>query len=134
MSASFKSWRRRTGCVLLLASLVPTSLWVRSAGMADIPMFAIGHEQYMAFSCNGTVEWFSWKISPSVGPQFDLESFPLSDSSFGWKTLRLHGVRRMHQRFTVTYWSVALPLTLLSAILILLPVKQPEGTKSPPTD
>ena len=119
MREFFNGWRRKVGCVLLVMALAVTGAWIRSVVVADTFLFAIGNQQYMAFSCDGTVEWFSWPVAPSVGPQFITRSVSLFDAKFGWETLGLHGARLHHHDSTIEYWMLSPPLTLLSAYLIL---------------
>ena len=144
MGDFFKGWRRKAGLVTLAMALLLTVAWMRSYGVRDeisIP----GHQYGQSIeSFGGGVCWQRW--SNSSGPLDDLSielksykdvptaSYPWEDlevewrrdwagfrfgaATFTWKLSNQTFSDRM-ELWTVPYWSLVLPLTLLSAWLIL---------------
>ena len=128
MREFFKGWRRKTGCVTLLLAMVLTTFWVRSLGR---PLLAqIGYGRFhLLHSTEGRIDWMSW-IQPGSEPQVAmvvLSSVPAEDLA---KILELIGADLRNSNVelreaSIPYWSLAIPLTLLSAWLLLSKPRQP---------
>lgn len=130
MSEFFRGWRRKVGCVTLILAVAATTSWMRSMILADTLMFGVGNEQYMVFSSDGMLSWYSWRFAtsdrPSVGTQFVAKSIRLSDPSFFVATSYQRACH-LSRRWTIPYRVFAISLTLLSAYLILWkPCPKPE--------
>ena len=106
MGELFKGWRRKAGLVMLALAMLLMVGWMRSAVIQDL--LRISHVDFESF--NGCISWLrldqgtfrhlvGWRSHPR-DVAFSLREF---DSSC-WR---------------VPYWSLVLPLTLLSAWLIL---------------
>jgi hypothetical protein len=146
-------WRRKTGCILLMAALALMAGWVRSKYLFDVCNCPMGQNYAVALtswqeSFAIRVGWdkddpwndYCWdtRDHDNWGYVNDPESTcyrfkqPIPDGSGCFVTWYLLsdgagiGVTPLHQRSyckmvfaIVPYWSVILPLTLLSAYLIL---------------
>lgn len=146
-------WRRKAGCILLMAALALTAGWVRSKYLFDMCNCPMGQNYAIAMT--------SWKEAFAIrvgwdkddpwneliwdtrdfdawgyvdNPQSSNYRFnrPIPDGSGCFVTWYLMGdgagvgLSPSHQRSycrmvfaIIPYWSVTLPLTLLSAYLIL---------------
>ena len=141
-------WRRKAGCVTLVIACVLCGMWVRSLGVSDFVEFngrpwrycvhsVIGNirlirttpfteypffdfiteearnEFHVTILDNGTME-----LAPSRGVtfewQFDWRGFHLSDGTFDRNSVPFR-----IQECVIPYWYLTIPLTLLSAYLIL---------------
>lgn len=116
----FDGWRRKTGCVTLMMALLLMALWVRSDLLVD-HVFVRGN----VFSSNGGClvwDWQSWGL-----PEANITAWQTDKASpfdEDWYVGR-NGVR-------FPYWAVVVPLTILSADLIL---RKPATAKpTAPTD
>ena len=116
MGEFFKGWRRKAGLGTLAMACVLAVGWMRSYTVAeDAAWFSIGSQQQLMVSFAGRVRWESYPVSGEAawtvrsynksGPIFSEDRLVLAGSSLsGW---------------VIPYWSLILPLTLLSAWLIL---------------
>ncbi len=111
MGEFFKGWRRKAGLVTLAMALLLTVAWMRSCVTSDV---IISHSQMPSTSfesCDGGLCCFQW-----------------TDTS----TAAQHRTSRQTLYF-IPYWSLVLPLTLLSAWLLLVkPRKAKAATGSTP--
>lgn len=128
----FKGWKRKTGAVTLAVACVFMVGWVRSEFVQDFLKIRHGNDATELGSTNGRLYWFcAW----------DTEDNPFQrDFNFAWdndgpiaadhKTIlqfavfdfqdRILSHGRLRIRYLSTpYWSIVLPLTLLSAWLLL---------------
>ena len=151
MGDYFKPWRRKIGVMTLLIACVLAAGWVKSAAFNDLIIFPIGQDlRFGVVSNRGRIAlvrhdwhenaptlrtyWFSASFAEHPDAVFILDHEELQ-----W-LLRLgaFGIRqRLTSSFTVSliqlpYWSIVIPLTLLSAWLLLskprtktTPEKQP---------
>ena len=121
MGEFFRGWRRKVGCVTLLMACVFMSAWVRSMMIGDfLHRTGTGNGFIEAESSNGFLIWWS-----SSKPLFTKQPPPLcwvtgnlSNSlkiQEQWPLIRQFGNRSF---VAVPYWSVVIPLTLLSAYLL----------------
>ncbi|MDB5344383.1 MAG: hypothetical protein JWP89_2760 [Schlesneria sp.] len=124
----FHGWRRKVGCVLLVVTCALAALWVRSLTVCDAIEFDFSDAQHTLFSCRGRGHWLRRDNcsgpSPRVWSEADLE---LAQARFAIKSLKLNRLPDPVE-FRVGYCAIVMPLTLISAILILWPKrKQPSG-------
>jgi hypothetical protein len=116
MREFFHGWRRKIGCLALVMACIVSVLWVRSLLIEDVVVFFNGFRHQTVDSLNGDVYWDSqieWTFDPGWFTWFtyDLRDPRLLEASLAsWE-----GGESMR----IPYWSVAVPLTLLSAYLIL---------------
>jgi len=112
MGDFFRPWRRKAGCVLLVMALPLMALWVRSDILFD-QIFVRGN---LLLSNSGCIVW-NWQ--GWGGPDSHIThwySDTASPFSEDWY-IGADGVR-------LPYWSIIIPLTLLSAVLILWPQRK----------
>ena len=124
MRAFFKGWRRKVGCVTLVMACVLATGWVRSCVATDCVELQTGQRFFGIGSC---CEYLilvkcseSRGFQPFVNWEFDgIEPVEHDDSSgrmiYTWVTPH----RTPNECSLIPYWSLVLPLTLLSAYLIL---------------
>ena len=141
MGEFFKGWRRKVGCVTLVMACVVTLMWMRSLDIEDslTESKELG-TTYFVGSRNQQLLWAKqegvfWKAK-GVWEEHKLGSSPFvsvqdyqSQSRKNWCGFRFEvGESEMRGPIVgkvrlvivaIPYWSLVLPLTLLSAYLIL---------------
>jgi hypothetical protein len=117
----FRGWRRKAGLMTLAMALLLMVAWTRSYSVYSMLGFAVGGRQFMVQAGTGYVRWSGWSSRTAE---------PLISA---WQTLTLN---EDHERalivrqlaidgsedsvsWLIPYWSLVLPLTLLSAWLLL---------------
>jgi hypothetical protein len=114
------SWNRQAGCVTLVMALAVTGTWVRSLCCYDHVDFAIGDRQHIIYSLNGAISWWSWDLTGDRatrrtngwGSMFIPEGGGFSGTTLTPKQFRPASV-------SLDYWTIAIPLTIASALLLL---------------
>jgi hypothetical protein len=137
--AFFKGWRRKVGCVTLMVSLALVGAWIRSSRVFDHISFAIGNRQYEIRSIGNHVWWRSWepvRLKPDWSSSSLLSKERVTDLSAkvdGEYRMMRGLVRLRFALWNADYWSITMPLTLLSAYLILWkPRKKPNAQQIDP--
>lgn len=135
----FHGWRRKTGAVTLVMALAFVGGWIRSLAVTDSWQFPVRNRWHVGFVSHGGRFSCGWT---------DLKR-PMS---YDWRIVERRGpiairVRGLYFDFTdgnapipngipsqriIPYWSMALPLTLLSAYLLLVPSTKRPRTASQP--
>ena len=142
MTEYFEPIRRRMGLVMLVLACLFTAGWVRSEWMEDSFEFRIGRYTALEFrSVAGKLRWIledcsnvarAWQPQPWHSRSRNFDYYPKS-TIWEWPIracLVYEGnsadtvARSRHLH--VTYWSVVIPLTLLSSWLLLSKMRQPE--------
>jgi len=151
MSEFFHGWRRKAGCVLLVMALVFMGGWIRSRIIEDRVEYStredttdiwissdnefgvirhfVDQEKYSKINPDETItlgpSYPTWSTAPSGTAEFS--------SLNGRRRWLGIGIADMetddgsgYMCVTACYWSIALPLTLLSAYLLLWPGKRSE--------
>lgn len=115
MSDFFHGWRWKAGCVLLVMACVFVGGWVRSQELDDsFELLGEIHITIMFESRNGRIELYS-VATEALNPV-------------------IHGGRDFRiDDWTLSYWSIVIPLTALSAYLILWPERR-KGAALPTGD
>ena len=111
MGEFFKGWRCKAGLVTLAMALLLTVAWTRSYVTADAIKFGFIGQQHIAISLDGQLAWESY---PGYGRlQYERRQHRVTGNV---------SVRAVIDQMSckAPYWSVVLPLTLLSAWLILV--------------
>ena len=118
MREILKGWRRKAGVVTLAMACALMSLWFRSQSRYDMIAFSttfVGHHGQELESVNGCLTWS--RRRQTMTDTFEYDSGLLSPTSgavgFG------DGIEDAGQSWFVPYLAVAVPMTLLSAFLIL---------------
>jgi hypothetical protein len=127
MQAFLHGWRRKGGVVLLVMACLATGLWVRTLFFADQFCFVIGDRKHYFNSGQSGLSWLSVDRSLVVEwhmviPAEDFETRhldrPLTESLNEVLTILTDRGINPACRYLL-YWWLVLPLTLLSAYLIL---------------
>ena len=113
MGEFFNGWRRKVGLVTLVIACLLATGWVRSCRYYDLIWIQDQNASYFVYSMDGTVS--VWWLS---GRRFV--------SSFGWVSSEITNWEERGGH--VSYWSLVLPLTLLSAWLILIKPRKAKGS------
>ena len=137
MSDFFHGWRRKTGCVTLAMACVFMGLWFRShyiedwlvipirsaptellsrpSGIAVVTVNGMPPEEYPA--------QFHWDTQPLDKLALEDPFGSLGTVEWRWDFGGFHfssdGQSVITRWYVVPYWSIVLPLTLLSAFLLL---------------
>ena len=145
MHEFFQGWRRKAGLATLVMALVLTVAWMRSFVITDDLYLEFGKATHRVHSLHGCLCWimgngqqspmsFQWSSGPP-----NPHSEPWDDIGYYKGTWRLAGVTigtgQMQLDFgwskvnvvVAPYWSLVLPLTLLSAWLILRKTRKATG-------
>jgi hypothetical protein len=134
MKEFFRGWRRKARCVALVFSVTLTAVWFRSYWIRDEVIFPQSnsvhaldsshgglqwewHRPFLGYDCQRSIYWTSRQVD-----KFD-DSIPLvlsddtywSGAGFSYHVPQ-HGTSAT---WRAPFWSLVLPLTLVSAYLIL---------------
>jgi hypothetical protein len=132
MGDYFKPWRRKIGVVTLVMACVFTAAWVRSQTLRD--RISLGKHSVQSYS--GGVAWMQYTrfIQATLSIDTDLVEHYRNDEAKIDKQLRWWrcGFENYEQEYhiatmgtgvvlvwRVLYWPIVIPLTLLSAFLLL---------------
>ena len=130
MREFFEGWRRKVGCVTLVMACVFAAGWVRSFRVEDGISFPTGDPNIGALvSVNGEIGLIQWYDDDNLWPDGAVPQVastpfpPATPTSLGtwiWCCCGL-GVKGWleHRYYVISYWSIVIPLTLLSAYLLL---------------
>lgn len=150
MNSYFKPFRRKLGVIAVVMGCVFAAGWVRSLSRYDHYMFPGKQTNDWLVSNRQQIGWMRWrldsgKLMSNVGYASGWTSTPvgsvhpeMSEEGPRWQLigfdyqhgdlpmgLRSSPVYVIHQiRIRVPYWSVVMPLTLLSAYLLLSSASQ----------
>ena len=124
MSTFFDGWRRKAGCVLLVLACVFMAGWIRSRMIGDAIMFPVGRRQNAIVALNGTVHWWAVTNGPADWG-FDSSDRPVDELTDEIHELQIQLEPFQFRDWCVSYWSITVPLTLLSAYLILWKPRKP---------
>ncbi len=146
MREVFHGWRRKLGCVTLVMALVVYGAWMRSRVRHDLVILPWGSDIYCIESMWGQIDlgrvtvqnnrmrasWKSDEITQANWRWVDEQGNPravdylteVDEVEWRWDWVGFHfgaGHTSQHRTedYLFPYWSVAIPLTLLSAYLIL---------------
>jgi hypothetical protein len=128
MREFFNGWRRKTGCVTLVLVCVLLGAWARSYSVFDSMQFSGISHQYCVLSSEGEFQWWSWRRSDGEdsGPSSRTDAqlvadgdLEVADDNIAAPQQIVSSSPRGFQKRVVHYRLVAIPLTLLSAYLIL---------------
>ena len=149
MGACFRGWRRKIGCITLLMAFGFMVGWVRSQTIGDGIHFNSADKSWTYFllasadssitiiveRCPSEMVYPEWISSELNAPEvIDSEKF---EDSFKWHWRFCGfgcGVEEGNQnskwtRTVIPYWSIVIPMTLLSAFLLLSKPRKSTQTK-----
>jgi len=135
MREFFRGWRRKTGCVTLLVACLLTGGWVRSLTRHDGINYRTGQQSdqrlisfqsavhwcWLEGSADlhlfPTIDWYSFPHATNLMVNHPQRTWRWSYAGFGMHDFTYAG----NATFTVLvipYWSIVLPLIVLSAWLL----------------
>ncbi len=156
MGEFFKGWRRKAGLVTLAIGCLLAVAWMRSYMTKDeVAIPALGR-QHVIFSTEGALFWMAWEEKsprfrwmsqpiPAAGPHDvytrDLPfSILLGDTITALRIVLDEKDRLLDEsdlsppafsRWGIRHWLLVIPLTLLSAWLILVKARNEKRTQNP---
>jgi len=144
MGEFFQEWQRKAGCVTLLMTLALMGAWIRSLLVEDLVLRGGQSDTYFT-SGNGSIQWdqitltsgkpinlepnLRWEIRRL--PDHDGVTLPIKESRVLWRRIGFGfqvavaeypdsaGNQIRRGQWAISYWAITVPLTLLSAYLIL---------------
>ena len=149
MRELFKGWRRKMGFVMLGLACVFAAGWVRSQQIFDASVRNFGGYRYMVTSFDGMIDigrtseidglpsviWNSGKLSQLSGFEVDdngarrpFDPWKSIEVDWKWDCGRFHiGAGKLKWRTgtlqvetcIIPYWSIVIPLTLISFLLLI---------------
>ena len=137
MGEFFKGWRRKAGLVTLVMACLLMVAWMRSYGRYDEVRFSL----HSISSDGGALLW--GRHVPATGRRHILDTSENAHvAAFVWyrdwggfrsehRIFTQPNVFSEHNSWTIPYWSLVLPLTLLSAWLILVTPRNEKRTQAP---
>lgn len=123
MREFFQGWRRRVGCITLLMAIALMAGWMRSRLVEDVAACSILDNRHVFATYPDQIVWWTWNESATR----DI-SFPINWSEIDWylqppDIIRAYEIKwsapNLIWHWEVPYWSLTVPLTLLSAWLLL---------------
>jgi hypothetical protein len=147
----FRGRRRMAGVVLLVVALGLMGAWIRSKSSDDALRFTAFARRNLVRSERDQITWWAWDVmdgdqslpswsrqplwqppNTEIAPGFfngsPFRAFPHHDYLDAW--LFSSAVDRRVGEWKVAYWVLVLPLTVLSASLILWPQRTPPHAAS----
>lgn len=106
----FRIGRQKAGIVLLVMAIGLVGMWARSLNTVDACTFVIAYRQQFVFSTHGRIVWLTWSPEmpqlPTLWNSYDIDTDD-DDSTPD------------EADWSISHWGLAVPLTLLSAYLLL---------------
>lgn len=140
MREFFYGWRRKVGCVMLVMALATAGMWMRSFLVLDsfgydtsapaLPIWFCSNDGTLIIITEIPIGWDTFEPSLSMWETEEPKSwnkfFP-SDIKWSFQWCGFGYARAEFQFLTFPYWSMTIPLTLLSTYLLLwMPRKKPK--------
>ena len=126
MREIFNGWRRKVGFVLLMMACMLMGAWIRSYSFEDSIRIIRGSKCHLINSDQSELAWLSFTDSGS-------------NNFYGWESRKYStdGLANLATQWpydtkswVVRYWQILLPLTLLSACLLLWKPRKRESVQS----
>jgi hypothetical protein len=117
MYTFFHGWRRKAGVVSLLIAIAMIGGWIRSRFILDCVQLRDRDSMHQLDSFCGCVRWLRFDLVPQArrnnlaSPFWASRPIDIRQGQVGF--------RWDQDNWAVPFWSITLPLTLLSAYLIL---------------
>jgi hypothetical protein len=131
MYTFFHGWRRKVGLVTLVMACLAAAMWVRSLRIEDFVDFAINLEEQRIVSSRGEIFWWAW-TSGSREASETMDGILWNTEFNGELDMVNASVGFVRRRWRIAYWHATIPLTLLSAYLILWKPRKQQPTASNP--
>jgi hypothetical protein len=154
MWSYFRGWKHKLGVVMLLMACVSVGAWIRSLTDLDALIRLNAHDTHVVLSAEGTFNWE--RMSPIVTPRasrwmyrhdssninegFDVPmgflglGFDFRTQSDLVTTAGTAPYILESETWQIPYWSIVIPLTLISAWCLLTKPRTKPATKPEPAD
>jgi hypothetical protein len=120
MHTFFHGWRRKVGIVSLVMACGLTSAWMRSQFFRDVFCWSIGHEAEVIISDDGILSWWRLSLQHPLPQRWNPGFVNRGrDGSYYFRARDWYVELGESDSLSVPYWHSVIPLTLLSAYLIL---------------
>lgn len=131
----FKGWRRKAGVLTLLIACGMCCLWMRSFRLVDIVAFGKHRSANSIRSNQGTIGWHRDIVNIFYGDRQEGSNRIEYKHLVRWHQMSFprYDVHRKSEiqfsgesvaQFQIPYWSIVMPLTLLSAYLLIVRPKE----------
>lgn len=146
MREFFRGWRRKVGCVTLVMALALTGAWIRSSLVQDEIYLLRPERVYAIQSSVGGIQWenhspsfvfpgggsFHWISRTMVYPSERHWRSHVLEENVCWdcagfvyyKAIDSTPLSRTVEIWRGPYWSLVVPLTMLSSYLLLCPPRK----------
>jgi hypothetical protein len=142
MREFFRGWRRKVGCVTLAMACVFAAGWVRCHYASDVIEFTVAETLHSFMSGKSGIVWYSQ--DGSIDRSGDEPLYIMLGTAAEWGIARRSGdwmfagfdcrVRKHDGWWTLPFWSIVIPFTLISAWCLLTKPRAKHATKSEPAD
>jgi len=140
MGEFFKGWRRKMGVLTLVMACVFAAGWVRSQETADSIYIVVCHREYCFSSETGQLGISEFDDEPDYPWEYPLirssvarHDVDIPQQPFFFKYVRDEGMYSPpFSGIRVSYSPIVLPLTLLSAYLLLVKPRHPTTSVTQP--
>lgn len=147
MREFFRGWKRKVGCLTLVLALVLMCAWLRSGFEFDEYSYYSDNGMHKLFATEGRLGLFSYitrtnkefiyvlSVDPDdVSVDVSIGKTP-SQIAQRWEIIGFHfqagqaGDEMRYAVYTIPYWSITIPLTLISLWLLLSKPRQSNRNK-----
>jgi hypothetical protein len=137
MGEFFKGWRRKVGSLTLVLALVFMVGWVRSFYVSDVILFPTANAMNTWISDKHGLVWLAmgqtneeheeqmkefdvpFVIAVAFPQSLDLRGWKLKSSFYGFEFFERHRHELTDRVQIIPYWSLTIPLTVISFWLLL---------------
>ena len=118
MREVFKGWRRKVGVVTLVMALILMAAWLRSFAIRDTLRIPTQESSHYFRSVTGSLQWRRFD-STANGIAWRSYTPAERESAPRWEKWDWSDWMFEDYAWIIPYWSIVIPLTLLSAYLLL---------------
>ncbi|HEY4260232.1 MAG TPA: hypothetical protein VGM98_08730 [Schlesneria sp.] len=138
----FHGWRRKAGVVALGLACVFMVMWLRSRAWYDVGEMSVNGHTHRFGSLQGELMWLSYPAAKArpirwMSGRVTDPGMMLLDSNVSlFRSVAQHSSYAMPSIFglkqsAIPYWALTIPLTLLSAYLLLVPSRKRPTASQP---
>jgi hypothetical protein len=133
MRGFFKGWKRKLGVVTLGLACLFAAGWVRSLSVRDATRFTVTARQNAISSAEGHISWVAWNANVFRNSDALWISRALVRGKWAWTCFDTDDFEGVAGRvaLAIPYFAIVIPLSLLSAWLVLSKPKPKHKTAVP---
>jgi hypothetical protein len=129
MSDYFKPWRRKLGIATLMMACVFAAAWVRSLMLTDVVRVPLWQFGKIGIASNVGYFSFAWASHERSNNGFNWITYPFEVTALiSYAPWTFDFTSKTPVQPVMGYWSVVIPLTLVSAWLLLSKPRKPKST------